>query len=310
MAIASQEPAAAGVPGAATIDRFREVRRVILGVLVLNLLVAAAKAAWGLWSGSLALTSDAIHSSLDASSNLIGLAALRIASRPPDAEHPYGHGNVEVVTAALVGLVIAATGLRFGWSAIEALAHGADPPETSLTGYAVVGLTLVVNTVVALWEHRRGRALGSHFLMADAMHTASDVLVTLAVLASLILTDLGLRWADPVATLIVVAIIGHVAWRILRDNLGVLLDHAVVPADQVVSIATAVPGVRDAHRVRSRGVAGAIRLDLHLQVDGEMSVSAAHAIAHQVEDRLRAELPAVSDVTIHVEPDDDPPDPL
>jgi cation diffusion facilitator family transporter len=291
-------------------DRFREVRRVILGVLLLNLLVAGAKAVWGLWAGSLALTSDAIHSSLDASSNLIGLAALRIATRPPDDEHPYGHGNVEVVTAALVGVVIAATALRFGWSAIEALAYGAPPPITTATTYAVVVMTLAVNTVVALWENRRGRALGSHFLVADAMHTASDVLVTLAVLASLILTDLGLHWADPVATLIVVVIIGRVAWRILRDNLGVLLDHAMVPAERVVTIATAVPGVRDAHRVRSRGVAGAIRLDLHLQVDGEMSVAAAHALAHQVEDRLRAELPAVSDVTIHVEPDDDPPDPL
>jgi cation diffusion facilitator family transporter len=289
--------------------RLREIRRILLGVLVLNLAVAAAKAAWGLHAGSLALTSDAIHSVLDATSNLVGLAALRLAARPPDQEHPYGHGKIEIVTAMFVGVAIAATALRFGWSAIEALVGGARPPSTSATGYAIVLSTLGVNGFVAAWEHRRGRALGSHFLVADSMHTASDVLVTIAVLGSMVATELGVTWADPVTALVVVAIIARVAWRIIRSNVGVLLDEAAVPADQVIAIASAIPGVRGVHRVRSRGVGGTARLDLHVQVDGAMPVSDAHALAHAVEDRLRAEL-ALSDVTIHVEPEGDPEDPL
>jgi cation diffusion facilitator family transporter len=281
------------------------VQRVVRATLALNLLVAVAKGVYAAWSGSLAVATDAVHSLLDASSNVVGLVALRAASHPPDPDHPYGHRKIEILAAAGIGVLIGGATFQFAWRAVEALVQGRPLPATSGAGFAIMGGTLVVNVIVATWEHRRGRALGSHFLMADAAHTASDVVVTLAVIGSLGAAHAGWAWADPVAALGVTAVIGRVAWRILRENLAVLIDRAVLDAAAVRAEVMAVPGVAACHRVRSRGVPGHVHLDLHLHVDGGMTLAYAHAISHQVEARLKARFSGLHDVTIHVEPEGD-----
>jgi cation diffusion facilitator family transporter len=286
------------------------VRRVVIAILVLNLLVAAAKGAYAAWSGSLAVATDAIHSLLDASSNVVGIIALRLAHSPPDAEHPYGHHKIEILAAAGIGVLIGGATFQFASSAISALLHGSKPPVTGLIGFLVVGGTLVVNVFVASYEHKRGKQLGSAFLVADALHTASDVVVTIAVLVSLVATRWGLTWADPAAALAVTAVIGRVAWSILAENLGILLDRAVLPADKVREVALETPGVVGCHRVRSRGVTGSYQLDLHVQVDGGLPLSRAHEISHAVETRLKTAFTGLGDVTIHVEPDDDEEEPI
>lgn len=283
----------------------RAVRRVVLLILWLNLAVAGAKGAYAWWSHSLAVATDTVHSLLDATSNLIAIFMLRAAQSPPDAEHPYGHRKVEIVAAALVGVLIAGATFRFAWSAIDALVAGRAGITPTGIGFAVMGGTLAVNLVVATYEHRRGQALGSSFLVADAMHTASDVVVTIGVIASLALARAGIGWADPVGALLVTVVIGRVAWRVLAQNLDVLLDRAVLDVATVRGAVLAVPGVRDCHRVRSRGVEGAYHLDLHLLVDGELTVTEAHALSHTVEARLREAFPGLADVTIHVEPEGD-----
>lgn len=287
-------------------DRARAIQRVVVTILWLNLVVAAAKAALGWWSGSLSVASDAIHSVLDAGSNVIGIVALRLAASPPDSEHPYGHRKIEIMAATLIGILIAGGSLRFGWSAIDALLHGRVAPRVGVFGFAVMGGTLLVNVFVATYEARRGRALKSPFLIADAAHTGSDVLVTLTVLVALAGTRLGAAWADPVGALAVLAVVARVAWRILSANLGILLDRAVIDPAAVQRIVLAVPGVASCHRVRSRGVEGAMLLDLHLLVDGDLTLRAAHDISHAVEDALRAGLPGIADVTIHIEPEGEP----
>src|SRR5688572_12217339 len=109
----------------------RAVQRVVIGMLILNLVVAGAKAVYGVVSGSLAVTSDALHSILDAASNVGALVVLRVAAAPPDAGHPYGHRKVEIVAAAMIGVLISAAALRFAWSAIEALVEGRPAPHVS-----------------------------------------------------------------------------------------------------------------------------------------------------------------------------------
>jgi cation diffusion facilitator family transporter len=287
-------------------DNARAVQRVVIQILVLNLAVAGAKALYGYLSGSLAVASDAIHSLTDAASNVIGMFVLRMAQKSPDEDHPYGHRKMEIVGAAFIGILIAASSLRFGWSAIQALMTDAPPPRVTAAGFAVMGGSLLVNLFVALYEHRRGKQLGSAFLVADAAHTASDVWVTVAVIGSLVLTVLRVPRADPLVALGVLVVIAVVSWRILAANLGVLVDRVQLDAARVKDAAMAVVGVMGVHRVRSRGVDGAAHLDLHLQVDGGMSVRDAHGISHQVEDALRQAFPGVIDVTIHIEPDEEP----
>jgi cation diffusion facilitator family transporter len=286
--------------------RGRAVRRVLLAILVLNAAVFAAKALYAVRSGSLAIASDAVHSLLDAAANVIGLVVLRFADLPPDRGHPYGHRKLEVVAAAAIGISVGIAAVRFAWDAIEALMTGRPAPTTSELGFAVVGGTWLVNLIVARYEARRARELDSAFLAADAAHTASDLLVTAGVAASFTASYFGAAWADPVGALVIILFIGRIAWSILKANVTVLIDRAVVDADRVAAVARTVAGVEDVHRVRSRGTDAAAQLDLHLLVDGDLPLRDAHAIAHHVEEELRKEMPAIADVTIHMEPSDDP----
>ena len=286
--------------------RVRGVRRVLLAVLGLNLVVFAAKAAYGFWSGSLAISSDAMHSLADAGSNVIGLVVLHFAEAPPDDKHPYGHRKLEMVAAAAIGVSVAVVALRFAWDAIDALIGGHPAPQTSLLGFAVIGGTWVINLVVAAYEARRARDLQSAYLAADAAHTASDLFVTAGVAVSFTATFFGVGWADPIGALLVIVFIARIAWRILSANLTVLVDKVVVDPDRVREVACSIDGVEDCHRVRSRGTEGAAQVDLHLLLDGEITLREAHETAHRVEAELRRLLPEIVDVTIHMEPSDDP----
>lgn len=295
---------------AAEQSRGRAVTRVLWITLVLNLAVALAKGIFGLATGAMAITTDAIHSTVDATANVIALFATRMANQPPDSTHPYGHRKFEIVAAAAIGVGVGAAAVRFAWDAGAALLHGRPALHPSGLGFGVILTTWVVNAFVATYEARRGRQLESAILLADASHTASDVVVTGAVLISYTASAYGVAWADPVGALVVVAIIARVAWKVLSSNLSVLVDRAVVDPAAVCAIASAVPGVADCHRVRSRGTGGAVHVDLHIQVDGDLSLREAHELAHQVEDRLCKEMPVIVDVTVHVEPDDDDPESL
>lgn len=285
--------------------RHRAVRRVLLVTLVLNLMVAAAKGIYGIWSGSLAIAADAVHSLVDASANIVGMVALRFAAAPPDQTHPYGHQKIEIAAAAAIGMAIGVTAIELGWSTIHALLDGRAAPATSTVGFVIVGGTWITNMFVATYERRRARQLDSAYLAADAAHTASDVAVTAAVLAAYTAAHFGVRWADPVGALLVLAVIGRVAWQVLSSNVSILIDRAVLDPDEVRAAARGVAGVSDSHRIRSRGTSQAVLVDLHVQVDGAMSLCEAHRVAHRVEETLRRTWPAIVDVTIHIEPADD-----
>ena len=287
-------------------ERIRGIRWTLWWVLIANLAVAAGKAIYGWYSGSVSITSDAIHSALDSSSNVIGLIGLSFSAAPADSGHPYGHRKFEILASAIIGVLIFAGGYEVGRESVLALAHGNAPPHIGWGGFAVVLATIAVNFTVSRAEKRTGERLQSPFLIADAQHTASDMLVSITVLVAFICTRAGLRWADPVGALLVLVLIVRVGWRVLRENVQVLVDAAVVDPERIRTLASGVKGVESVHRVRSRGAPGAVHVDLHMQVDPELSVATAHAIAHQVEDFLRAELPDVIDVTIHIEPAGDP----
>jgi cation diffusion facilitator family transporter len=267
-----------------TPGRSAAIRRVLVFELALNLMVAGLKAMYGLWSGSLAIAADAVHSLIDASSNLVGFLVVGRAAEPPDEGHPYGHRKFEIVAAAGIGIAIGVAGIRFAWGAIDALIEARPAPATSWIGFAVIGGTLAVNIFVAAYEARRARQLDSQYLAADAAHTASDVLVTLAVLGSFIAARAGVAWADPVGALVVLVFIGYTAWHVLSRNISVLVDRAAVDADEIRRITCATDGVVDAHRIRSRGNAHTLHIDLHIQMDADMSLRDAHAVAHCVED--------------------------
>ncbi len=291
-------------------ERDRAVLRVLLVEFLLNLIVAGAKGAYGIMTGSLTISADAIHSTVDASANILGFAVLKKSAEPPDHSHPYGHRKFEVLGATALGLAIAVVGVNFGITAAESMFSDSKAPQTGPVGLAVILGTLVVNIFVAAYESRKAKELGSSFLAADAAHTASDVIVTVAVLLSFGASHLGYGWADEIGALFVVAVILRIAWTIVRSNLSVLLDEAQGSVKEIESVVLSIEGIEDCHRVRSHGTPDAIIVDLHAQADGALTLAESHNLAHQIEDALYKADPRISDVTVHMEPAGDPVDEL
>jgi cation diffusion facilitator family transporter len=281
--------------------RLDRIAAILWRILWLNLVVAAAKLAYGWKSGAIAMTADGIHSLLDASSNVVGLVGVAVARRPPDANHPYGHRKYETFAALGVAAM-----LFFGCHEVvtAALARLRAPaaPQVTPFGFLVIGLTLAINVFVVWVERREGRRLGSELLTSDAAHTASDVAASLLVLGSFVAARAGLGWADVAVAFVIVVLIAIAGVRILVGTLSTLSDERRIPPEQVETAALEEPGVREAHNVRSRGPQDDIHLDLHILVDPHMAIAAAHAVGHRVEQRLRDRWPGVTDVVVHVEP--------
>lgn len=277
-----------------------QVNLVLWRTLAINLLVAAAKIGVGLTTGTISMLADGFHSAMDASSNVIGLVGSAAGSRPPDATHPYGHHKYETFATLGIGLLLLFTGWNILKSLFVRLIEGSRPEITAFS-FAVMIVTLGLNLWVSSYEKRQGRRLNSSLLLADAAHTKSDVFVSLSVLASLAAASLGWPWMDAVVALLIVGVIGHTGWHIVRRASDVLADRAVIDPGLVEQIALSVEGVRSCHKIRSRGSDQAIHLDLHIQVDGQLRLEEAHYLGHLAQQRLAQEL-GVTDVMVHVEP--------
>lgn len=271
---------------------------VALGVLGLKL------GAWTL-TGSVALLADALESVVNVAAALAAFAALRLAARPADANHPYGHAKAEYVSAVLEGaLIVVAAFLILA----ESWAAWRDPrlPAAEPLGLAAALLATSVNAGWAWVLRRRARALRSPALAAESRHLLADVVSTLAVLTGLgVALATGLAWLDPLLAALAAAYILWSGGRLVRESVGGLMDEAVPPelALRIRGVVAATAdGALEAHDLRTRHAGRTVFVEFHLVVPGGMRVDAAHAICDRVEEALRTEL-GHAVVTIHVEPD-------
>ena len=277
------------------------VRRVFVGLLVANLAVVAAKSFVGLRAGSLAILGSALDSSVDALNNVLALIVVRVAAKEPDEDHPYGHGKFETLGALAIVGFLSITCFELIRGAVNELLQGAHPVGVTDSQLAVLVLTLGVNVVIAWYENRRGRELRSELLIADAAHTRADVLITVGVLAGVLFARQGWWWIDPVVAIAVALVIVQVAYRILVRTVPVLVDQRALPTGEIRQTAETVPGVKSAYGIRSRGPSDLRYAEVTIAVDPKADVAAAHAIADQVEERLKQDL-QLHEVTVHVEP--------
>lgn len=282
-------------------DRNAQVRRVLLGLLVANLVVVGAKFVIGVRSGSLGVLGDAVHSSVDAMNNVLALAVIWIAGREPDQDHPYGHEKFETLGALAIVVFLSITGFELVENAIGRLRAGSPPLEITALELALLAGTLVINIAVTSYETRRGRALGSAILLADAAHTRADVFVTIGVLIGVVAGRYGLGIVDPLMALGVAVLIVVLAYRIVAQSVPDLVDQLVVPSDDIRQLSETVAGVVRAYDIRSRGTPERRFAELTVAVDGRATVEAAHEIADAVETRLRQDL-GFHEVIVHVEP--------
>lgn len=281
--------------------RYAEVSRVLWRVFFLNLIVAAAKITLGLSSGAVSILSDGFHSLTDTASNIVALVGVRIASQPPDDDHPYGHRKFE--TMASVGILIFLLLVLFQVmsAAVARLQSGGEPVITWLT-FVVMGATFLINLGVVFYERAAGRRLVSEVLMADAPHTTSDLLTSASVIAALIGVRMGYLWLDPVAALVIAGFIGYACWEIFQSTSGILADRFVIPEEAIRDVVRSVPEVVGCHHIRTRGSNDFVFLDLHVWMDRDMRLDEAHRLSHVVKDRLMARFPEIKDAVIHIEP--------
>jgi cation diffusion facilitator family transporter len=281
---------------------YDRVQRILVLVLILNLAVAAAKAVFGLMAGSVSMVADSLHSLFDSLSNIVGLVSTHIARQPPDRSHPYGHGKFETVGTVVIGAMLL---LSAYWIFSEGLGRLFSREAPVITGITVgvMVATLLINIFVSTYERRMGEALKSQILIADARHTTSDIFVSLSVLGSFAAVQLGFPIADPLIAFGIAILIARMGLSILKDAGNVLTDAMVVDCeDRVARVVSSVEGVRGFHDFRCRGKPQELFADIHITVDSRISVAEGHAIAEEVEARIRADIEEIEDVVVHVDP--------
>ncbi|MBW6467851.1 MAG: cation diffusion facilitator family transporter [Coriobacteriia bacterium] len=294
----------AGPGEGAAPDRKSRIRRILVFILALNLAVALAKLGWGYVAGSVSMVADGFHSLFDGASNIIGLVGLALAARPADRDHPYGHGKYETYASAAIGAMLAFAAYSVGSAAIGRLLEGSPPPRVDAIAFAVMIGTLAVNIGVTLYERAVGKRLGSEILIADASHTGSDALVSIGVIAGLIAVRAGYPIADPLIALVVAGVIAYTALRVFRQATVTLSDTARIDPRLIANVCMEVPGVLGCHRIRTRGSAAEVYVDLHIQVDPAATVTTGHAVAEAVERVVCHSFEPVVDVVAHLEPYD------
>lgn len=288
-----------------------EGQKVVLTGVLLNLVLSTGKIAGGLLGRSNALVADGIESLLDLFSSLLIWAALKYAAKPPDEEHPYGHGKAESLASLVGALVLAIAGALIAHNSIVQLlaaAHGATvhvpSPWTLLILICVIGLKETLYQFMA----RRARRIGSNALLADAWHHRSDAVTSIAAFIGISISLLGGRGyevADDWAALFACVVIFYSSYNMLKMCLGDMMDARVSPhaEETVMKITCSVPGVLSAEKCRIRKSGFSYIADLHIRVSGSISVTEGHDISHRVKDLLLASELPLEDVTLHVEPE-------
>ena len=284
-----------------TSDRTGRIRRVLFGLLFANLVVVAAKLGVGLVAHSLAVLGDALHAGVDALNNALALVVMRVATKAPDEDHPYGHGKFETLGALAIVGFLSITCFELVRQAVYRFSGDHRAPLLSEAQFAILLATLAINVLVTRYEQRRGRQLGSQLLIADAAHTRTDVLITIGVVIGMLFGRRGWWWVDPVLTFVIAVLIVRVAYQILSSAVPVLVDQRAIFAGDIQRAAEAVDGVKGAYGIRSRDGAAARYAEVTIAVDKDANVAAAHAIADEVEERLKRDL-QLDEVTVHVEP--------
>jgi len=261
----------------------------------------------GTITGSVAILSEAVHSSIDLIASLVAFVSVRKADEPADESHRYGHEKVENLAAAIEGVLILVGSAAIAFAAIRRLIVGGTTQNLGL-GVAVIAFSAGVNLIVSVVIARGGRLTGSPALEGDAAHLRTDAASSIVVVVALVLVHVtGLQWIDPVAALLVASVILVTGIRLVARAGGVLVDQSL-PPEETAAIAAAIErfggrSVAGYHALRTRSAGSQRYVDLHVQFRAGTSLEDAHRIAHELQDAIAAALGG-ADVLIHLEPED------
>jgi cation diffusion facilitator family transporter len=276
-------------------------------VFFINLALAVSKIAAGIAGSSYALVADGIESTADSATAIIVWIGIRISARPPDSTHPYGHGKAESIAALVVSLFVLGAAALIAFQSIRGIASPQDSPApyTLLVLVAVI----VIKEVMYRKIHRIGDEIHSGALRSDAWHHRSDAITSLAAFVGITIALIGgegYEVADDWAALAACGVIAFNGTRLVLDALNDVMDAAAPQEtqDAVRRIAQEPSEVIDVEKCRVRKSGLGILLDIHVVVDGDITVRRGHEIAHLVQERLHDAMPEIRDVVVHIEPHD------
>jgi len=289
-------------------DREPYVRKVTWLGLLTNVSLASIKFAAGYFGRSQALIADAIHSLTDTTTDVAVIAGSHYWSRPPDQSHPYGHRRMETLVTVFIGLMLAAAGAGIGWEAVSTLHEKHSSPPGWIAFVAAL-LSIIAKELLYRWTAAAGKRIKSSALAANAWHHRTDAISSLPVLVAIGGALLFPSWSflDHVGAAVVSIFILHAAMKIIWPGISELIDAGAPDSIQkkITSIAAKSQGVQEVHAVRTRYISSSIQVEMHIVVDGSMSVRDGHQIADDVKSRVIGGVSEVLDVVVHMDPSED-----
>ena len=288
-------------------DYYSEIRRLTLIGGVLDLFLGFVKVLVGYIGNSQALIADGIHSLSDLITDILVLVATKHSAQAADEGHPYGHDRIQTLVSLALAGSLGIIAIVIAWDAVIRIV---SPESLLLPGFwplAVAAISVVSKEGYFQYVVRHPSAATSRMLYANAWHSRSDALSSLAVIVGVGGVLAGFAWADAFAAIVVAGLLLVVAYRIGREGAEELIDSAASPVlnANMQKTILSIEGVRDSHELRTRRMADKVLADLHIRVDPLISVSEGHRIGDEVMDALKTRFPEVGDVVVHIDPEDD-----
>lgn len=287
-------------------DRYWQAKKITLWGALKNILLGIIKLFGGLYCHSHALFADGVHSFSDLITDIMVLLASRFSSQDADETHPYGHQRIETAATFLLAMLLVLTGFAIAWDAITLIIKGSDITPNWLA-LPIALISIAANELLFHYTRFIGNKINSPLITANAWHHRSDAASSVIVALSLIASLLGVKYVDAIAAILVGLMIAKMGFEYGWNSIKELVDTAVDAKTFAIIEKTIqqVEGVEKVHQLRSRFMAGAILIDVHILVSPFISVSEGHYIAQHVHRALLSKVGGVRDVTVHVDPEDD-----
>lgn len=282
---------------------YLKVQKILVIILFANIAVATSKVIYGYIISSISMIADGFHSMFDGVSNVIGLIGIWIAKKPPDKEHPYGHKKYETYASLGIAILLLLTCIEILENTYKSFLSKSIPKVTEMS-FAIMLITIAINLIVTTYEYKKGKELKSDILIADSMHTRSDILTSFSVIVSLMAVRIGYPILDPIVALIIALLIGKSGLSIIKQSSDILCDTSILDTNKIKNIVESIDGIQNCHNIRTRGREDAIFIDLHITVNPNLHTDKAHELSKKVEKEL-LKMEGVTDVVVHIEPDSD-----
>ena len=287
------------------ISNIKEIKKITLIGLFFNLLLASIKFALGVIGNSKAVIADGIHSLSDMATDFAVIVGVKYWEPPADETHPYGHKKIETAITLMIGLILFLVAFRIVYNSIETIPQ---PHQKKSLWYAAIGpfISITIKEILYHWTIQIGKKTRSSAVIANAWHHRSDALSSIPAFITVVIASIfpALSFIDHIGAIVVAIFIFKVSWDIIKPSFMELTDCGANKKviDEIIKISLNVKGVKNVHKIRTRISGGAYFIDLHVLVNGLISVNKGHEISEEVKKVLIQKCPEVIDVVVHLEP--------